>query len=99
LRLGAAFQTRGTELRLSWRPFSGQVHTVASWEEWARTWWTPERSTTLAVRNDGVLQDYVVDLAAVPGYRGACGGLAIDLPESADGDRATIAEIRFEKGP
>jgi len=99
LRLRAAFQTRGTELRLSWRPFSGQVHTVASWQEWAKTWWTPERSTPLAVLNDGTPRDYLVDLAAVPGYRGALGGLAVDLPESADGDRASITEVRLEAAP
>jgi hypothetical protein len=99
LRLRASFRTRGTELRLSWRPFSGQVHTVASWQEWARTWWTPERSTTLTVRNDGSMQDYAVDLAALPAYHGALSGLAIDLPESADGDQATIVEIRLDRGP
>jgi hypothetical protein len=98
LHLRAACHTRGSELRLSWRPFSGQVHTVASWEEWAKTWWTPERSTTLTIRNDGAMQDYVVDLSAIPGYRGALGGLAIDLPESAPGDRVSVAEVRFERG-
>lgn len=99
LRLRGAFRTRGTDLRLSWRPFSGQVHTVASWQDWARTWWTPERSLVLTVRNDGTPGEYVADLATAPDYRGALGGLAIDLPESAAGDRATIEAVRLEPAP
>lgn len=98
LRLRAAFQTRGTELRVFWRSFSGQVHTVASWDQWAKTWWTPACSAPLTVQNDGAMHEYVLDLAALPAYCGALGGLAIDLPESAAGDRAQIAEIRLERG-
>lgn len=98
LRLRAAFRTRGSEMRLFWRPFSGQVHTVASWEEWAKTWWAPERSLPLSIRNDGEAHEYVLDLAALPTYRGALSGLAIELPESAAGDLARIEEIRLERG-
>ncbi|MBN2449286.1 MAG: hypothetical protein JXR77_02790 [Lentisphaeria bacterium] len=96
LRLRAAFHTRGAEARIFWRTFSPAVHTTASWQEWARTWWAPERSLTFPLTHDGQMREIVVDLASSAEYRGALSGLAIDLPQSADGDTVRIESIALE---
>lgn len=96
LTIRAAFRTQEAEARVFWRPYSGQVHTTASWNEWAKAWWTQERSVPVPVRNDGSMSEFTVDLTRCPQYDGALCGLRIELPASGEGDTVRIERIALE---
>ncbi len=93
LRIRAAFKTSSDTLRISWRPYSGDIHTTKSWQAWSRHWWESERSTTVPIQNDGKVRDIAVPLASIPTYTGALCGLRIDFPGARKGDSLTMEQI------
>jgi len=93
LSIRAGFKTQGASIRVFWRELSPRAHTVASWQEWQRGWWIPERSLTVPIRNDGTIRDLTVDLSQADSYRGAFCGLRIELPESREGDTVRVERI------
>jgi hypothetical protein len=97
LHIRAGFATQGPTIRLFWRELAPRAHTTASWQEWQRTWWVPERSLSVPIQNDGVVRDVAVDLSEAASYRGALCGLRIELPESEPGDTVQVERIALTR--
>jgi hypothetical protein len=97
LRIRASFKTKGREARVFWRPYSAEIHTTASWNAWAASWWTEERSVAMPVTNDGTMTDYVVNLGQSGAYRGALCGLRIGFPEAVKEDSVRVERISLER--